>query len=218
MKKLRIALSILFVFLHAQLITAQEVDIIFDAGIYKSYYSYGYQSPLYVTYYLYQGGGPCDREAEGMNFTKCGERTASNSDYTNSGYERGHLANAEDFAYDCEAEDATFCYYNCVPQTYEGNHGTWIKWESDIRKLSQEKELFIVAGAIYGTKCTKPGSKVRVPRYCYKIVIDYQTGELLHCLLFNNDKSTIYQNITLANLKKKLKYDLILDEDDGFEL
>lgn len=212
MKKLKIAICIVLALFQAQLIVAQEVDIVFDAGIYKSYYSYEYKSPLYVTYYLYQGGGPCDRTKEGFDFTKCGEQTASNADYTKSGYERGHLANAEDFAYDCVAEDATFCYYNCVAQTTKGNHGNWLKWESKIRELSQERELFIVAGAIYGKTYTKPGSKVRVPKYCYKIVIDTETGDVLHCMLFNNDNTTIYQDITLTALKKKLDYELYDDE------
>jgi endonuclease G len=186
-----------------------QVDKIIDAGIYKSYYCYKIKNPLYVTYPLYKGGGPCDRAAEGFSFTKCGEETASGSDYTNSGYEKGHLANAEDFAKNCTIEKETFCYYNCVPQTRVLNHGKWLHWESEIRTLSKTKHLFIVTGGIYGNKHIKAGSKVIVPEYCYKIVIDAQTKATLYCLLFKNDNSDQMEELSLTALKRKLSYPLL---------
>ena len=93
--------------------SAQHIDTIIQKPVYTSYYSYALKSPLYVVYYLYKGGGECSRQK--LNFSK-EYRSATNKDYLKSGYDRGHLANAEDFAYDCDKEKCTFSYYNCIPQ------------------------------------------------------------------------------------------------------
>lgn len=41
-------------------------------------------------------------------------KCATDKDYLNSGYDAGHLANAEDFAFDRYKEEKTFRYYNCL--------------------------------------------------------------------------------------------------------
>jgi len=186
-----------------------KVDSVIDKGIYKSYFSFSLKNPLYVTYYLSKGGGPCKREEKHFSFVADGcKRCAKTSDYTNSHYEKGHLANAEDFAFSCPKEELTFRYYNCVPQTFELNHGAWLQWEASIRELSQSKRLFIIAGSIFGTKSIGH-SKVRVPTFCYKIVIDPKTRKTLKCLLFPNNTSGSVREIPLNELRKKLGYPLL---------
>ena len=208
-KTLKLCLLYALIVCSAVRVIAQRVDKVIDMGIYKSYYSYEIKNPLYVTYKLYKGGGPCDRQVEGFSFAKCGEQTATNADYTNSKYERGHLANAEDFAGSCALEKQTFCYFNCVPQTYELNHGKWLEWEGRIRELSQTKHLFIVTGSIFKDRRIKPGSPVKVPEACYKIVIDEQTGQRLLCMIFPNDQSKSGRDIDFMELKAMLSYPLV---------
>lgn len=186
---------------------AQHVDTVIRTGIYKSYYSYSVKAPLYVTYTLYKGGGGCDRDEQGFSFRKCGVQTATDADFTNTGYDKGHLANAEDFADDCDNEEKTFCYYNCVAQTVKLNRGIWKTWEEKVRVLSQTKKLFVIAGAIYGDKTI--GDHVGVPSYCYKIVLENKTKKLVYCVLFPNDNSKQATRISLYKLKKKLGYDLV---------
>jgi endonuclease G len=187
---------------------SQKADTVVNMEIYKSYFSYDLKQPLYVTYKLYRGGGGCERKNENFNFRKCGVKTASDSDYSGSGLDKGHLANAEDFAYDCEKEEKTFCYFNCLPQTVKLNRGIWKTWEERIRALSQTKKLFVIAGGIYKNK-TIGANDVGVPEYCYKIVVDARTKEILHCLLFPNDDSKKVTAISLAQLKKRLGYPLM---------
>jgi endonuclease G, mitochondrial len=188
-------------------VTAQiKTDTIINMGIYKSYFNYKLKQPLYVTYRLVKGGGDCSRD--GMNFKKCGVKTASDRDYAHSNYEKGHLANAEDFANDCESLKKTFCYYNCVPQTNKLNTGIWKTWETKLRVQSQNQALFIIAGSIFKDK-TIGANKIGVPYQCYKIVVDPKTKKILYCLLFPNDDSNKVTRIKLARLKKKLGYDLM---------
>ncbi|MEJ7766640.1 MAG: DNA/RNA non-specific endonuclease [Chitinophagaceae bacterium] len=187
---------------------AQNVDTVINTGTYKSYFSFGIKAPLYVTYTLFRGGGSCNRKKQGFYFKQDAIKTTSKSqDYTNSTYQKGHLANAEDFAFDCLKAEITFRFYNCFPQTARLNNGTWKYWENQIRKESQKRKLFIIAGGIYSKSFI--GLKVGVPDYCYKIVLESATKKILYCLIFKNDNSNKYTMITLKDLKARLKYPLI---------
>ena len=111
--------NLITLFLIASYLTVSaqqiKIDTVINTGIYKSYFNYSLKEPLYVTYTLYKGGGDCTREA--LTFKECGIKSASDQDYAGNSFDKGHLANAEDFANDCDNEAKTFCYYNCVPQT-----------------------------------------------------------------------------------------------------
>jgi len=205
--KMRVIFS-LFLFLFFISLSAQQVDTVINAGVYKSYFCFSLKEPLYVTYTLYKGGGGCDRDDQGFSFKKCGVQTASDADYSGSGLDKGHLANAEDFADDCEKEEKTFCYYNCVPQTVKLNRGIWKTWEEKTRVLSQTKKLFVIVGAIYSDKTMGP-QDIGVPDYCYRIVLDKKTKEVIYCVLFPNDNSKKAEELSLSRLKKKLGYALM---------
>jgi endonuclease G, mitochondrial len=182
--------------------------IVIDEGIYKSYFSSTLKEPLYVVYRLYQGGGKCSRKHFHFKVTRQG--TATPEDYLHSGYEEGHLANAEDFANDCAKEIKTFEFFNCLPQTLKLNRGIWKTWETKIRKESRTKHLLIICGGIFGAK--KIGHEVAVPDYCWKIVYDKDSNKLLYCLLFPNDNSdSVNTTISLTGLKARLGYDLSID-------
>jgi endonuclease G len=204
MKKLLLLATLTLTFLLAK---AQQVDTLIKMTAYKSYYSYGVKNPLYVTYTLSKGGGDCKRAK--FSFKQCGINTAEDDDYSGTGYDKGHLANAEDFAYDCDLDKETFCYYNCIPQTTKLNRGIWKTWETKVRKLSQSKPVFVIAGAIYTDQLLKEGHTVIKPDYCYKIIVDPPTGDIVYCLLFPNDNSGKVEELTLTQLKAKLKYPLV---------
>lgn len=183
---------------------SQKVDTIIHKQAFDSYYSYSVKDPLYVVYHLYKGGGECSRQS--MRFIS-DSATADAEDYKKQGYDKGHLANAEDFAYDCEKERSTFRYYNCLPQTPRLNRGIWKVWETKIRNESQEEHLKIICGGIFYNSKTI-GQGVYVPTSCWKIVINETTGQILHCLLFPNDESNTYKEQNLDELKKELGFSL----------
>jgi len=200
-KQLKNTLLSLLLLLVLQQGIAQRVDTVINKTAYQSYYSFAVKSPLYVVYYLYKGGGDCSRQR--LQFTK-EYRSATNKDYAKSGYDRGHLANAEDFAFDCEMERCTFSYYNCLPQHQKLNRGSWKSWEATIRKESQRDRLKIYTGGIFGKQSI--GSGVGVPDYCWKIVYNTRTKLIMHALLFKNDATQAVQRITPSQLKQMLGY------------
>lgn len=199
MMKNKLLIFIFFLFTFSSY--SQKIDQIVNKEIYTSYYSNDLKSPLYVVYYLNNGGGNFSRRK--LKFIE-GIKTAKNSDYAKSGYDRGHLANAEDFAYDYRKEALTFSYYNCFPQTQRLNRGSWKVWENTIRGESKRWPLKIYTGGIYGNK--KIRDRIGIPDYCWKVVYNQKTGMILHALIFNNDNIGTVRRTTISELKILLKY------------
>jgi len=175
------------------------VDTIIHEPNYISYYNYNLHEPLIVTYPLYHGGGRCDRS--GDKFVTNGlPYSATAADYSNSGYDEGHLADSKDFAFDCLKQQLTFRFYNCVPQTPKLNRGIWKHFETIIRKESQTDSLFIVCGSFFGSK-TIGIQHISVPDKCWKIVYSMDKKKVIYSLIFPNDDSDSYHEIDFNQLK-----------------
>jgi endonuclease G len=197
----RIFLSILIWITFSFTTFGQKIDQIVNKEIYTSYFSNELKVPLYVVYYLNNGGGDFSRSK--LRFIE--ERnTAKNSDYSKSGYDRGHLVSAEDFAFDYRKEALTFSYYNCFPQTKRLNRGSWKAWENTIRNESKRWPLKIYIGGIYGNRRIR--GKVGIPDYCWKVIYNQKTGLILHALIFTNDNIGTVRRTTVSELKKILQY------------
>lgn len=202
MKKFLFILSLFICILS----NAQKIDTIIDAGIYKSYFSYEVKQPIMVTYTLFQGGGEVSRY--GMNFindTKI--KMLTGKDYAKSGYDKGHMVPAEDFAYNEEKQEKTFRYYNCVAQSPELNRGPWKKYETKARKISQLSTLLIICYNVYGTDSA---GTIRLAKECYKAVYEIKTIKkkktftLVFAVGFKND-STAAELIVSPTIMSKFK-------------
>jgi endonuclease G, mitochondrial len=101
------------------------------------------------------------------------------SDYTNSGFDRGHLVPAADRNHTREDAIAVFYMSNIVPQAPDNNRGPWEALESYCRSLVRAgKELYIIAGPVgvggngsEGNAATIAQGKVTVPAALWKIIV-----------------------------------------------
>jgi endonuclease G len=200
-----------------------KADTILDAGIYRSYFSLRLKEPLYVVYKLYKGGGDCDREKfQFKNDTKLKMATKKNysgdpSSHTRAVYDIGHLANAEDFAANCNLDELTFRFYNCLPQTGNLNRGIWKTWESRIRNISASDSLLIICGGqftegkILGITAEQKRDSIAVPDHCWKIVISLTDHQIKHILYFTNEikNNSVTEISSLNELEEKLRYHVI---------
>lgn len=97
------------------------------------------------------------------------------SDYTRSGYDRGHNCNSKDRSASREDNDATFYMSNMTPQKHGMNAGAWENLESYCRQLAREgNECYIVCG--HGFDGGRPGKRigrndVAVPDFGWKVVL-----------------------------------------------
>jgi len=98
------------------------------------------------------------------------------SDYTGSGFDRGHLCPSADRSSSAEANSLTFLMTNMVPQTPDLNRNVWADFESYSRDLVRKNnvDLYIVAG-VYGAK-GRLKKKVTVPTNCWKVIVAIPKG------------------------------------------
>lgn len=171
------------------ILSTPKVDKTYTSDIYTSYFSTATKTPLVVKYSISKGGGTASRAD--LRFVG-DEFTASEKDYSKNGYDIGHMANAEDFAFDESKEKETFSFYNALPQTEKLNRGIWKSFETEIRKLSQSDPIDIWCG---GWGFNKRIGSVGVPGYCFKIYQINSTMETKY-LLFPNDNSDTYKEVS----------------------
>jgi endonuclease G, mitochondrial len=101
------------------------------------------------------------------------------SDYTGSGFDRGHMTNSEDRSRSPEDNIPTFLMTNIIPQAPDNNQGVWVQLENYSRELARSgKELFIVSGGHgqggigkNGFKATVGQGKVVVPAVTWKVIL-----------------------------------------------
>ena len=190
-------------FLFYQLCDAQKADTIIITKAYTCYYSFELKDPIMVVYNLYHGGGDCKREGFSFKTGELKHRSATAKDYKGSSYDKGHLANAEDFAFDCTLEESTFRYWNCYPQTPTLNRGIWKTLETQIRKQSQHDSLLILCGGFYDDR-KQIGDGVAIPTSCWKLVYSHTKHLILESATYTNTDSPVRSDISLEELKRIL--------------
>ena len=97
----------------------------------------------------------------------------STQDYSNSGYDRGHMAPAADMKWNVKAMKESFYLSNICPQLHNLNAGDWKELEEKVRKWAQKDSLiFIVCGPIVKKSPKRIGiNKVAVPNAFFKVIL-----------------------------------------------
>nr|WP_293834533.1 DNA/RNA non-specific endonuclease [uncultured Arsenicibacter sp.] len=106
------------------------------------------------------------------------------SDYTNSGFDRGHLCPSDDRDGSADDNSATFQMTNIVPEAPRHNREVWKNLEDYSRQLvSAGNELYIIAGTDgtggtgeSGQTSTIAGGKLTVPATLWKIIVVLPVG------------------------------------------
>ena len=97
--------------------------------------------------------------------------------YNKSGYDRGHLCPAGSMAFNSTAMKESFFMTNMSPQEPSFNRGIWKKLESQVRTWGyQNKHIYVVTGPIL-TEFQDTIGPIPVPKYFYKVVLDYTEPE-----------------------------------------
>ena len=108
----------------------------------------------------------------------CYQVTTSN--YSGSGFDRGHMTPSADRTNSTTNNSATFLMTNIIPQAPDSNQGVWANLEDYCRDLVRKggKELYIMSGGYgvggtgsNGTASTIASGKVTVPNHTWKIIV-----------------------------------------------
>ena len=136
--------------------------------------------PLWVSYELTAShlSGPATRtdNYKADPNLAVGQR-AELSDYSGSGYDRGHMCPAADNYYSITAMNESFYLSNMCPQNHSINAGKWESLESQVRTFTATKGVcWVICGPIFsGATSTIGANQVAVPSDFYKIVV-YTSG------------------------------------------
>lgn len=98
------------------------------------------------------------------------------TDYSGSGYQRGHMCPSGDRTNSIPNNSATFLMTNMVPQLPENNTGPWEDFESYCRTVAgQGNELYIISG-VHGNAGTIAQGRIVVPLVTWKVVLVIPNG------------------------------------------
>lgn len=94
--------------------------------------------------------------------------------YIRSGYDKGHMAPAQDLSVNAQMMSSSFLMTNMVPQRPELNRKTWNMLESSIRRNVKKynETAYVVSGPVFENNQPLEllQNKVWVPHYTFKVI------------------------------------------------
>lgn len=122
-------------------------------------------------------------------------------DYTNSGYDRGHIVPCDDMP-DSVSQYQSFSLSNMVPQNPNNNRGLWKKLENEARNYTKtEAKVYVISGPIYDNYTTKLHSVI-VPTRLFKVIYLPSKNKTLVYVVKNINNSDL--NITTIDALQKV--------------
>jgi endonuclease G len=182
--------------------------------------------PLWVGYSLTsaQLTGSASRPSRFREDRDLAGPRATDRDYRYSGFSRGHLAPAADFASSDDAIRATFLLSNAVPQKQSVNSGRWAAAEAAVRRLARGADrLYVFTGVLFeGSTRTIGAGRVAVPSHTFKVVLAVR-GEhkrMFAVIVPNQDRveGPLHQfAVTVDEVERRSGLDFFSQLDDAEE-
>lgn len=147
--------------------------IVLKHSYYTIYFDKELKQPLYTVYTL------TDKESSNNSYHRTSfkpdplVKTAmqgSSTDYSRSGFDKGHFSPSDDFRFNEKAQKESMYYTNCAPQNPTLNRGLWKSIETRCRKLSiKYKKVKITTGCTYSDS-KQFIKKLKVPTHFWKLL------------------------------------------------
>lgn len=144
---------------------------------YTASYNKNTRLPNWVAWQLTADHTDGPHKRKGLKFREdedVPEPRATDWDYYNSGYDRGHMCPSGDCKWSAEAQLESFLFTNACPQVHGLNAGDWNEMEQQCRRWTEKYgRLYIVSGPIIykGNSKTIGRNKVVVPEAFFKVVL-----------------------------------------------
>jgi endonuclease G len=161
----------------------QPSNYLLDKPQYAVSYNRDLGRPNWVSWHLasnWLGSTPRQDDFRADSTLPAGWYQVTGTDYSGSGFDRGHHCPSADRTSTVADNSATFLMTNMMPQSPDNNQGPWEALESYCRTLvSQGNELYIIAGGYGsggtgsngGTTYTVAGGHVSVPSQTWKVIL-----------------------------------------------
>ena len=129
-------------------------------------------------------------------------KQAMREDYSNSGWDKGHLAPAADMKWSPASMYESFYFTNISPQNHTLNERSWQTLERFVRRMAaQYKTVWVVTGPVVdlGTHGTIGAQQVAVPDSFFKALLIYD-GESYHSIAFLMENNSTYHSLKSSTL------------------
>ncbi len=103
----------------------------------------------------------------------------TDSDYSGSGFTRGHMCPSGDRTRSIADNSATFLMTNMVPQIADNNSGPWANLEDYCRSLANSgNEVYIISGpnGVHQATPTIAQGRITAPKWTWKVVLVLPNG------------------------------------------
>jgi endonuclease G len=166
----------------------QPSNYLLDKTQYAVSYNRDKGRPNWVSWHLdstWLGSTPRQDDFRNDTTLPAGWYQVQATDYSGSGFDRGHHCPSADRTNSVASNSATFLMTNMMPQAPDNNQGPWANLETYCRTLvSSGNELYIIAGGSGsggtgsngGTTTTIASGHVAVPSQTWKVIIVLPSG------------------------------------------
>jgi endonuclease G, mitochondrial len=189
-----------------------KTDLVLDRDGYSLGYSYKYKSALWVSYIISKGsiGVDVDRSDEFFADPAIPEKyRVQPEDFSNTGYDRGHLAPSAAIDFSRIANQQTFAMSNVAFQDPKLNRQAWGSLEKMVRGWTQTKgKIYVITGPLFDEK-PKRINDVPVPHSFYKIIYAIEHDRCIGFIFPNeNIKAAQLWNYAMSvkDLEKETDY------------
>lgn len=210
-------------------ITKHEVYLVRNA--YLLSYNIETRCPNYVSWKLWDGR--LEKNVERTDWFEEDSDVAEDyrikhTDYSRSGYDRGHMCPAADNRYDSTAMQECFLMTNMCPQTHKLNAGDWNDLEDLCRKWAQAGiEVHVVCGPIFSSDNStdtigkRKRHKIKVPDKFFKVIL-LRDGDDICGMGFvmpndNQSRELTEYLVSIDEVEKLTKYDFFHNLPDNTE-
>jgi endonuclease G len=99
------------------------------------------------------------------------------TDYSGSGYDRGHMCPSADRTNTRTNNDATFIMSNIIPQAPDNNQGLWADLENYSRAIAASNEVLVICGPEgFGSAVTASSGQIPIASNVWKIIVAVPLG------------------------------------------
>ena len=157
----------------------QPNNYLMEKPQYTMSYSRDNGGPNWVSWHLdssWLGSAPRQDDFRADTTLPTGWYRVLATDFSGSGFDRGHMCPSADRTITITANSATFLMTNMIPQLPANNQGVWANLESYSRTLvSQGNELYIISGG-QGLQYFIANGHVAVPAQTWKVIVVLPVG------------------------------------------
>lgn len=122
--------------------------------------------------------------------------SVSSSDYTGSGYDRGHMAPAGDMKWSKTAMKNSFSLCNICPQTPMLNSGLWFELENCVREWAKKDTTFVCCGPIVSKYPKFIKNKIAIPDAFFKVICQKRKNDWIGIgFIFSNTNNNLSGSI-----------------------